>query len=164
MSDRRQVDTIYTACRKGDTQRIRQYIQNNGSVTESDENSMTMLHHLAYAGNEEMIKLLLTLRPRQAINLDATDKDGWTPLHFSVDRGFCSVAQLLLDEGANISSKDSCMRTPLHLAALKNNSYIGKVLVSNGAPTNAKNVAGMTALDCAKCVDANDFVVMLSSP
>lgn len=164
MPEEKKVDTIYTACRKGDTQRIRQYVENNGSVIESDENSMTMLHHLAYAGNEEMITLLLTLRQRQAINIDACDKDGWTPLHFAADRGFCGVAQLLLDEGANISSKDSCMRTPLHLAALKNNSDIGKLLVRNGVTTNAKNIAGMTALDCAKCVDANDFVIMLLSP
>lgn len=162
MADRKAVETIYTACRKGDIQRIRQYVMNEGSVTESDENGMTMLHHLAYAGNNEMIKLVLTLRPRQPINVDATDKDGWTPLHYATDHGFGSVVQYLIDEGANISAKDSCMRTPLHLAAVGNHADAWKILIANGASTHAKNVAGMTPLDCVKCANAKDIITILS--
>lgn len=162
MAERKTVDTIFTACRKGDENRIRQYVINQGSVTESDENGMTMLHHLAYAGNEEMMKLVLTLRSQQPINVDASDKDGWTPLHYAADHGFCRVVQFLIDEGVNVSSKDTCMRTPLHLAALGNHVDVGKILLASNASTNAKNVAGMTPLDCAKCAGANDMIAILS--
>lgn len=142
-------ENIYQACRKGHVDRVRQYLVKGGCVTETDGNKMTMLHHLAFSGNEELVKLLLESQ-QQCIDLDAADSDGWTPLHFAADRGHASVCLTLLDEGANVCSRDSNKRTPLHLAATGNHLEVARVLLAHGASKTSKNIAGMTPLDCAK--------------
>lgn len=53
-------------------------------------------------------------------DINYSDKDGWTPLHFSVDTGNIEMTNLLLSKSADpnyrtISGKNS----PLHIAASK---------------------------------------------
>lgn len=143
-------DDIYTACRKGEEERVSEYISKGGCITEADEHSMTMLHHLAFSGNVKLIQQLLAVQPEQSVDIDAADGDGWTPLHYSADRGHLEVVKLLLSEGASVASKDTNKRTPLHLAALNSHKEVVQVLLEDGASKSAKNVAGMTPFDCAK--------------
>lgn len=142
-------DDIYTACRKGEVERVSEYISKGGCITEADENSMTMLHHLAFCGNLKLIQQLLAVQPEQVVDMDAADSDGWTPLHYAADRGHVEVVKLFLSEGASVAPKDTNKRTPLHLAALNNQKEVIQLLLDDGAPKNAKNVAGMTPFECA---------------
>eukprot|EP00796_Vickermania_ingenoplastis_P005312 gene5312-3814_t len=129
MTSAKKSGTIYDACRKGDAERVKQYISQGGCVTEGDENKMTMLHHLAFSGKVELVKLLLEAQKTQNVDLDASDNDGWTPLHYAADRGHADVVRFLLEEGASVGPKDSSRRTPLHLAALGNRSAVVEVLI-----------------------------------
>ena len=49
-------------------------------------------------------------------NLHATDKDGFTPLHFAAGLGHAEVAQVLINSGANLSAEDKYGFTALDVA------------------------------------------------
>ena len=51
-------------------------------------------------------------------NIDAQDKLGWTPLHWSALLGNASITKVLLDHQANINICDSAGWTPIHYAKL----------------------------------------------
>lgn len=153
--------SIYDACRQENSQRVHEYLTKGGCVTEKDDHHMTMLHHLAFAGNTELIKLLFSVSASQNVDVDAQDRDGWTPLHYACDRGHTSSASVLLDEGASASSRDGSKRTPLHLAALGNHSQIITLLLAHGASKLAKNAAGLTPLECAKAAGSLTVVSLL---
>jgi 26S proteasome non-ATPase regulatory subunit 10 len=59
-----------------------------------------------------MVSLLLKNRSP----LDATDNEGYTPLHHAVAEGHGDVAVLLLKEGADFTLKTAAEETALDLA------------------------------------------------
>lgn len=154
-------ETIFDACRRGNTERFTAYVQKGGCLTECDDQKLTLLHHAAFAGNEAFVRLLLEAHAMQPVNIDATDAEGWTPLHYAADRGHAGVLRQLLEEGANVNARDTMKRTPLHLAALSGRKEAVEALLKEGASKTAKNVAGMTPLECAKAAEQADIVVLL---
>lgn len=138
-------DTVIDACRKGDAERVVAYIANGGCVTDTDKQKMTMLHHAAFAGNVEILNLILSVMSKQNIDLDAQDAGTWTPLHFAADRGHSAVVEILLNEGANANAKDDMKRTPLHLAAGAGHASVAQLLLAHGANRNAKSASGWDA-------------------
>ena len=51
--------------------------------------------------------------------MEATDENGWTPLHFACDEGHLPIVQYLLTRllgRADLQTTDRDGRTPLHLA------------------------------------------------
>ena len=117
--------------------------------------------HLAIEsdGSLETISALL----RQAEDIKAVDKFGWTLLHsaiaFSTE---LSVATLLLNSGAEIDARDIAGRTALHIAVegglelLRQESYSDEdvglyekvdLLIGRGADISLHDNAGRTATD-----------------
>jgi ankyrin repeat protein len=155
--------TIYDACRTGDTDRVAAYLANNGCVTDSDSNRMTMLHHAAFGGQMDAVKGILALGASgQKLDLDALDVAGFAPLHYAVDRGHLDVVKVLLEEGANVNTKDENRRTPLHLAALKGHGDMVRLLLGFGAVKNVKSVSGVDALGYAQASGNADAIAALS--
>lgn len=88
---------------------------------------------------------------------DKYDGDMWdaTPLHWAAVRGFPCVAEVLLDRGAAVDTRDRDGCTPLHqLGAMANDdqadddgSYrTAEMLLAHGAAINAKDNSGNTPL------------------
>lgn len=155
--------SIFDACRKGDVERVVKYVTDGGCVTEFDENKMTMLHHGAFSGNEEIVRQILSTQTKQKLDLDAADVGGWTPLHYACDQGHAVVAALLLDEGANANARDDMKKTPLHLAAGQGRLAAVQVLLKNGASRNAKTVTSWDALKYAEENRHDDIVKLLAN-
>ncbi|KAL7815057.1 hypothetical protein V8C44DRAFT_325221 [Trichoderma aethiopicum] len=60
--------------------------------------------------------------------------------------GHCAVAQLMIDEGADLEARDGFGLTPLSWAAYQGHETIIKLLVDKGASLKAKNLNGQTPL------------------
>ena len=79
---------------------------------------------------------------RLAINfgadLEAKDKDGWTPLHMASERNYIEIAELLIEMGADVEAKDDKGWTPLHRASANNHIETAKLLLNWGVDTWAK--------------------------
>jgi Ankyrin repeats (3 copies) len=104
------------------------------------------LHSAAYYENFEVVWKLI----EYGADIDAGDKDGWTPLSWA-SRGHHfkdgSVLRLLLERGADVNSRaddDGC--TPLHRASEHGALEIVRLLLEHGADVEAANRDGETAL------------------
>ena len=154
-------DSIFTACRNGNVERVRKYVLDGGCVREPDEYRMTMLHHAAFGGSVEVVDLILK-SSKEAPEIDAADAEGWTPLHYACDRGHAAIANRLIDEGANVNAKDTMRKTPLHLCSSKGSVAVVNVLLARGAAKGMKSVAGLDAATYAQENGHHEIVTLLS--
>lgn len=83
--------------------------------------------------------------------LEATNGDGWTPLHLAAFFGSLPLAQALLDKGAEIDSRSTnhMQNTPLHAAVAGGRAELVEFLITRGADVNARQTGGWTALQGA---------------
>lgn len=85
-------------------------------------------------------------------DVNATDADGWAPLHLAAIHDHADIVVLLLEHGANINAKTKLGNTPLHLPAI-HNSEMSWVLFYHGADIMAKDNDGNTILHYAALSD-----------
>jgi len=110
---------------------------------------MNPLHAAAYSGNFEVVRILIEYD--HADNINAREKDGWTPLfwastgHFFKD-GSEAVLRLLLEHGADINAQDKKGWTPLYVASINGALEVVRLLLEHGADVEAKDNDGKTAL------------------
>jgi len=98
----------------------------------------------AVEGKSVDIALLLIKR---GANVNAKSKNGSTPLHLASYYGFKNLAEVLIQNGADVKIKtDDLGMTPLHSAAHRCHFEIAKLLLDKGAEINAKDKEGNTAL------------------
>jgi len=64
-----------------------------------------------------------------------------TPLHFSAENGHLSVVEYLVNQKADIKSKDKDDLTPLHWAARFGHLSVVEYLVNQKADINAKSTS-----------------------
>jgi ankyrin repeat protein len=64
--------------------------------------------------------------------VNAKDKDGWTPLHFAALVGHKDVAELLLANRADVNAKTVDGETPLHWAAAVGDKDVVELLSKHG--------------------------------
>ncbi len=102
--------------------------------------------------NNKLIEDVVRLFLKYGANPNLQTTDGYTPLHYSVQKGSLSLTKLLLDNKANPNMFDLDGYTPLHIAAESGNLSIAKLLIESGALVNERkiddrlNSSGMTPL------------------
>jgi ankyrin repeat protein len=103
------------------------------------------LHSAAYFEKFEVVQKLI----EYDADIDARDKDGWTPLYWA-SRGFHfkhgSVLRLLLERGADVNGRDDAGYTPLHRASENGALEVVRVLLEHGADVEAVNGDGRSVL------------------
>ena len=84
----------------------------------------------------------------QGINVQATDQNGYTPLHWAVaGNDSIDIINALIQADADTNAKDKTGRTPLHIATAGNDNLdIINALIQAGADINAKSKSGNTPL------------------
>jgi ankyrin repeat protein len=102
------------------------------------------------------------------VDVNASNKEGWTALLLAAEKGYSSVARVLLDRGANIEAKCDCPSwdgggwTALMIAIKLGHNEVMQLLLDKGANVNAKNHnTGETALITAAGHDASTTVTAL---
>lgn len=84
------------------------------------------------------------------INATNSSKNGWTALHYAAHKGSEELVELLLDNGANVST-DIRILTPIHLSAMQGNFGCFKLIADKSSKDLilSSDDYGVTALGSA---------------
>ncbi len=97
----------------------------------------------------------------QGANVNATQPDGTTALHWAARMGDVDTAKLLLKAGAKASAATRYGVTPLHLASVNGSATMIDALIRAGADPNGANPGGETPLMTAARTGKVDAVTLL---
>lgn len=110
----------------------------NADVDCSDALGQTPLYLAARSGNEMLIRLLLRYNPD--IDRPETTKN-WTPLIIASLAGFTTIAEFLLEHGANVEHRDHAGWTAIHHASYRGHIPLAKALSEAAADLSHKQAA-----------------------
>ena len=90
--------------------------------------ALAIAKELAKAGydiaiHKKLAKLVSNLvtseSKKESIDVNAKNKDGWTPLHLAATKGRIEIVEYLVEKGAeDVNAKNEYGQTPLHIAIL----------------------------------------------
>jgi ankyrin repeat protein/N-acetylneuraminic acid mutarotase len=100
--------------------------------------------------NQPAVELLLAHQADVNATNNASNSDGWAPLHAAAANGDKSIAELLLKGGALVNARDRYGNTPLWVAVNNKQPELAELLLANKADPNERNNGGRTPLDEAK--------------
>jgi len=127
------------------------------------ENGATALHLAAGFGRNECVNVLLD----QGADINATDREQWTPLHCAAAKGHQQIVGTLLDHGAELEAQMWDGGNALHMAAKEGHLEIVKCLVEKGAKLDVKVRNGQTAMDLAAMRNQDvvvDYLRLIHAP
>ena len=110
------------------------------------------------AGDVEKVKALLQADPKLA---EARTEDGNTPLHIAALEGHAAIAQVLLDQHAQVNARGLRQETPLHMAMYEGRREMAELLLANQADVNARSASGETPLHIAARKGHRELVELL---
>ena len=101
----------------------------------------------AERGDVAAVKALL----KEGADVNASQGDGMSALHWAADRGDAALAEILLYAGASTSAQTRIGQyTPLHLAGKSGSAAVATALLKAGADVNSRSTnSGVTALHLA---------------
>merc|ERR1711963_684537 len=102
---------------------------------------------------EQCINLCFCDNCNKGVN-NARDWLGETPLHRAAMKNSIGVANLLLENSANVDSTDNFGGTALHKAAWENSVAVASLLIENSADVDRADNRGQTALHKAVYVNS----------
>src|SRR5438552_1564696 len=108
------------------------------NTNSSQEQLNKELLSAAKAGQLHQVKALI----RKGADLKATNKDGWTPLHYAARYGHLDVVKFLIDKGADVKATNKYGRTPLHYAARAGKLDVVKFLIDKGVKVGIHDMIG----------------------
>lgn len=73
----------------------------------------------------------------------------------AVELGHINKVKSLIDQGADLESRDLAKNTPLHIACMVGDLEIAKLLIEKGADVNAINDNGFTPLSVTNAQHQN---------
>ena len=149
---------INEAAKNGDTERVRQALQESSAATNyRDKEGLTPLHEAAGFGQVEVATLLL----KANADVNAINNKGLTPLHMAASAGQAGMVSLLLAHKANVALKAIDGSTPLHSAASHGHTEVVSLLLANGSDIHGETSRGLTALHLAALLDHPDVAKVL---
>ena len=162
---------IWTACKKGALERVRQLIQKGQDVNRGGSYRWTPLMLAADNGHDQIVRELI----RAGADVNGKDKDKQTALHWASRRGHSIVIKTLAEAGANLNVQDVDGMTPLMRAAYWGHANVVVELIRAGADVSVVSIhewlsvaftfqhfaAGSTALHFAATLNNIECGVLL---
>jgi cytohesin len=154
---------LFTAIQAGDLDQTKTILETNPkSANSRDESGDTPLILAARMGNKDLCEVLIA----GGAVLEAQGQHG-TALHEAAIGNHKDIAELLVNRGANVNSRDKSGNTPLYYASTfgqgrkrtnKNDWDIARLLVSRGANVNTKPGSDDTPLHSAALYAPEEIV------
>lgn len=138
---------LHSACANGNTATVRQLLDYKAHIEAITEKGHRPIHLAVYSGNFDCV---LELIKRKADVNVKTFEELTTPLHMACEKGFAKIAQLLLQNGADLKALNILQRTPLHCTAVSGRSDIALLLLRSGASLHAMDIHGWEACQIAE--------------
>src|SRR5262245_29756086 len=111
----------------------------------------------ARAGNRQTVRLLVG----QRVDVNSSEADGTTALHWAVRADDVELVKLLLAAGANVNAANRYGITPLSVGATMANPAVITILLEAGANANALLLEGETVLMTAARAGKPEAVELL---
>lgn len=166
------VDEMVAAIQAKDLSAAEKLLAEDPSLAHAKRDGSSMLLLAAYHHAKPIVEMLLLrgARPNlweaaavgrldrvrelvnaNAVGINGTSHDGWTPLHLACFFGQKEIAAYLLSKGAAVDarSRNAEHNTPLHAAAAGGQRTCVALLLQHGAGPNETYNKGMTALHVA---------------
>jgi ankyrin repeat protein len=159
----RDITPLYFAVLMGNTD-IAKLLIDAGANVDINFEGVNLLHIAGlYAGNKAVTELLIAngLDVNAKSIASGETKDA-TPLHAAAGKGNIEVAEVLINNGAELEAKLSQNKnTPLHLAVRNNQEAMVILLIAKGADVNAVTEYGETPLDLGVSKGHDEMVDLL---
>uniref|UniRef100_A0A8C2AJM9 Ankyrin-1 n=1 Tax=Cyprinus carpio TaxID=7962 RepID=A0A8C2AJM9_CYPCA len=169
---------LYMAAQENHLEVVKYLLEHGASQSLPTEDGFTPLAVALQQGHENVVALLINYGTKgkvrlPALHIAARNDDtrtaavllqndpnpdvlskvcvftGFTPLHIAAHYENLSVAQLLLNRGANVNFTPKNGITPLHIASRRGNVIMVRLLLDRGAQIDAKTKDELTPLHCA---------------
>jgi ankyrin repeat protein len=157
------VTPLHAAAAQGYIYGARRLIELGAEVEAVDDRQWNALHFLANeSGSLIIADMLVTTGTKvDAVTLPGSGQRASTPLGFAASRGHARLAELLLEKGAMVDSRNELQATPLHRAVNGNHVAVIEVLLDNSADIEARDNQGGTTLHVAAGMGNLDSVKVL---
>ncbi|MFA5990622.1 MAG: ankyrin repeat domain-containing protein [Candidatus Doudnabacteria bacterium] len=138
------LEMLFIDIKKGDNEKVITVLKEKG-IDAFDNYKRTALINAAFYGNTTLLKWCI----ENGANINFQDRGGWSALHFSAQEGRLDVAQILIENKADVNSQNEHGNSII-MTALTNwkggkNLDMVKLLIKNGADINQKNKYGVCA-------------------
>jgi len=185
-------NALIMAAIRGNTAILQSLLDAGADVNATNIQGATALHSAAQEGHSESVALLLKVGAdphasglkqqvtplflaaqgghvpvmralvETGVDVNATNPDGYTPLHIAVLNDQSATTQYLIKAGANVRLKGGDDGyTPLHAAAIGSSKDATRVLLEAGADVNERSSSGVTALQIAESQRDKELVQLL---
>jgi len=151
--------SLLKAAGKGDAEDVKRHLaaltpETTKTILAADAKGMTPLH---VAATPEVAKLLI----EAGVSIDATNKLGWTALHFAALRDRSEVIAALAKAKVNLDARTSKHQTALHFCAERNRLASATVLLEAGASVDAQDARGWPPLHFASVQGSTNMMQLL---
>jgi ankyrin repeat protein len=130
---------LHSACANGNTPIVRQLLEYKSHIEAITDKGHRPIHLAVYSGNFDCVYELVK---RGADVNSITFEELTTPLHMACEKGYAKIAQLLLQNGANLHALNILQRTPLHCTAISGRTDIALLLLRSGASLHPLDIHG----------------------
>ena len=180
---------LFGIVKKGTANDLIAALLRGGDVNSVDDAGMSLLHHAAQLGKDDMVEVLT----RHGVNTEMLNNANSTALQLAQEAQHTKVVELLqgsvkesddgggcdnslhlaslagdidevrklLAEGAAVNGLDDLGRTALHYAALKGNEELVNLLLENQADLNVQDNFGNTPATAAQFANQPRIVTVL---
>jgi ankyrin repeat protein/beta-lactamase regulating signal transducer with metallopeptidase domain len=121
---------LHYAALGGSKEMVELLISKGAVIDARDKNALKALPLAAMAGYTDIVKRFTYLRYAREVN--AKDKDGWTPLHYAARSGHEDVVLLLINHGADVNAEAPDKSKPLDHATWSDHKDVVKLLIDKG--------------------------------